>query len=175
VNSGYGSLRVLEESVARQFMGQILEAFAYMHALYKDEYVIHRDLKFENIFIHKVGEEIILKVGDFGFAKVLSKGTSATSCKGSPLTMAPEVWKGKYNQKCDIYSMGVIFYQMLFGLFPYDKSPPGLEFKIQNKQMKFHKWNSQVSEETKKTIERMLEYNVEKRITFKEMFKLFEI
>jgi serine/threonine protein kinase len=110
-------------------------------------------------------------VGDFGFAKVLSKGTSTTSYKGSPLTMAPEVWKGKHNQKCDIYSMGVIFYQMLFGLFPYDKSHPGLELKIKNKQMKFHKWNSQVSEETKKTIESMLEYYVEKRITYEELFK----
>jgi serine/threonine protein kinase len=56
VNLGYGTLRILEESVARQFMRQILEAFAYMHALYDGEFVIHRDLKFENIFIHKEGE-----------------------------------------------------------------------------------------------------------------------
>jgi serine/threonine protein kinase len=56
VKLGYGSLRILEESVARQFMRQILEAFAYMHSLYKGEFVIHRDLKFENIFIHKEGE-----------------------------------------------------------------------------------------------------------------------
>ena len=62
-----------------------------MHSLDKDSFIIHRDLKFENIFVHIIEDEVILKVGDFGFAKILNKGSSTTTYLGSPLTMAPEV------------------------------------------------------------------------------------
>jgi serine/threonine protein kinase len=47
-----------------------------MHNLNKQEYIIHRDLKFENIFVHEDGKEVILKVGDFGFAKIIRKGSN---------------------------------------------------------------------------------------------------
>jgi serine/threonine protein kinase len=81
-----------------------------MHSSNSEKFIIHRDLKLENIFVLLNGDEVILKVGDFGFAKYIARGGETMTQLGSPLTMAPEVKKGRYNELCDIYSMGVILY-----------------------------------------------------------------
>lgn len=62
-----------------------------------------------------------IKIGDFGFARSLDNAVNvANTYLGSPLTMAPEIAEKKaYTYKVDIYSLGVIFYQMLFGDYPY--------------------------------------------------------
>lgn len=80
--------------------------------------VIHRDLKLPNILIH----DGILKIADLGFARVLDEQDCANTILGTPLTMAPEVLKQEvYTIKADMYSMGVIFYQILFeGAFPFN-------------------------------------------------------
>jgi serine/threonine-protein kinase ULK/ATG1 len=86
--------------------------------------VIHRDVKPENIMMHN-GK---LKIADFGFAKnVISSKHMQKSMVGTPLYMAPQVLKReKYTSKCDIWALGVIFYeviilftQMLFGCLPW--------------------------------------------------------
>jgi serine/threonine-protein kinase ULK2 len=80
--------------------------------------VIHRDLKPANILNH----EGIVKIADFGFAKYVDNYTSQLlrSCVGSPLYMAPQVLGRKsYSTKCDIWSIGVIFYEMLFHDVPW--------------------------------------------------------
>lgn len=74
--------------------------------------LIHRDLKPENIFF-KNGK---IKVGDFGLCKLLVDCNTARSCAGSPLNMAPEVLRHEpYDNKVDIYSIGTVLHQMLFG------------------------------------------------------------
>jgi serine/threonine protein kinase len=75
--------------------------------------IIHRDIKDENIFISKDG---IFKLGDFGIAKELSKTGKAASMRGTPLYMAPEVFRGeKYDAAVDIYSLGIVLYKLLNG------------------------------------------------------------
>lgn len=81
--------------------------------------VMHRDIKLENLFLDSTGN---LKVGDFGFAKF---GDESFTKLGSHNTMAPEIFLNlnnhsrKYNDKCDLWSIGVVFHIMLFGKKPY--------------------------------------------------------
>lgn len=76
--------------------------------------IIHRDLKFENILVSKEG---IAKITDFGLAKDMGTMSNVASLRcGTPYTMAPEVFfhnsytRPTYNQKCDIWSIGVILH-----------------------------------------------------------------
>lgn len=78
--------------------------------------VVHRDLKLSNIL---VTADFEIKLADFGFART-QEDEYFRSVVGTPLTMAPEVFDRKeYNEKCDIWSLGVITYQMLFGTSPF--------------------------------------------------------
>lgn len=76
---------------------------------------MHRDFKLANVLKH----DGTIKIADFGFAKLLgSEDQQAETILGSPLNMAPEVLDHKpYNSKADIWSIGVGFYQMLFGKY----------------------------------------------------------
>lgn len=73
---------------------------------------MHRDIKLANIFLHN--DTVV--IGDFGFAK--QGYYQAQTILGTPLTMAPELLfksQQSYTNKADLWSIGVVFYQMLFG------------------------------------------------------------
>lgn len=80
--------------------------------------IIHRDVKIENIFVSDKG---VFKLGDFGIAKDLSQTGLAASIKGTPLYMAPEVYKGQpYDKTADTYSLGLVLYRLLnYGRMPF--------------------------------------------------------
>lgn len=88
--------------------------------------VIHRDLKPDNILVCGGG---ILKIGDFGFAKNLSSTSSLLeTLVGTPAYMAPQILKEeRYSYKCDIWSLGVIVYEMLVGKIPWQFHQNNLE------------------------------------------------
>lgn len=91
--------------------------------------IIHRDIKDENIFINEDG---VFKLGDFGIAKELSKSSRAASMRGTPLYMAPEIFRGeKYDAVVDIYSLGIVMYKLLnHGRMPFmPPYPEPIRFK----------------------------------------------
>ena len=143
--------KLYTEKDAAKLMKQILGAVNYLH----HHGICHRDLKPENILLSSMSDNFQLKLIDFGLSKVLK--TMNGTMKGEVGTvyyMAPEVLKGKYNIKCDVWSCGVILYIMLCGNPPfYSKDEKTLKEKICNFEYDFnHPAFNKVSEDAKDLI-----------------------
>lgn len=96
--------------------------------------IIHRDITPQNIMLTRVGEtDDFVKVLDFGIAKLWTHDdVSLTgSIVGTPLYMAPEQWKSECDERTDIYSLGVVMYEMLAGEPPFK----GDQFTLMNKHV----------------------------------------
>lgn len=104
------------EGVAATIVYQLISAVAYMHS--KD--VVHRDLKPENILLEERGDVMNIKLIDFGAAIRMRPGTTIKGPIGTAYYIAPEVIKGSYNEKCDLWSAGVILFILLAGYPPFD-------------------------------------------------------
>ena len=96
-------------------MKGILEAINYCHS----NSICHRDLKPENILINDKDD---IKIIDFGLADIVrTNENSLSGVKGTQRYMAPEVMKGgSYNEKCDIWSIGHIFYLLMAFAHPFE-------------------------------------------------------
>jgi phage shock protein PspC (stress-responsive transcriptional regulator)/tRNA A-37 threonylcarbamoyl transferase component Bud32 len=109
----------LQPDDALRIVPQICDALQYAH----DEEIVHRDIKPENILLDKRGR---VKIADFGLAKILSRATPSYTLTGSqqvmgtPHYMAPEQMErpGSVDHRADIYSLGVVCYEMLTGELP---------------------------------------------------------
>lgn len=107
------TIRLIPELTSRRLLRQLLEAFLHL----QEKNIIHRDLKLANILItEKDVERADVKLADFGFARILADNSLAQTVLGTPLFMAPEIFNGQqYNFKADIWSLGVLSYEMLVG------------------------------------------------------------
>lgn len=81
--------------------------------------MVHRDLKPENVLIDKELNNT-LKIIDFGTSIQIKDGEHLTNTHGTSYYIAPEVLNKKYNEKCDVWSVGVILYILLSGKPPFD-------------------------------------------------------
>ena len=102
----------------------IMNQFNKIFYKMQKEHVIHRDLKLKNIMIkYNKNVEIInfiVKLSDFGFSKVMNEEDITGTNLGSPATKAPEIMKGsEYNAKADLWSIGVIMFQLFFDQLPF--------------------------------------------------------
>jgi serine/threonine protein kinase len=110
---------------ALQIIPQICDALQYAH----DEGVVHRDIKPENVLLDRRGR---VKIADFGLAMILDPDpeahrlTAEGQVMGTPHYMAPEQIDRPLavDHRADIYSLGVVFYEMLTGELPLGKFPP---------------------------------------------------
>ncbi|KAF8752365.1 hypothetical protein RHS01_07834 [Rhizoctonia solani] len=124
----------LSDSVVRSFIGQLSSAMKFLRA--RD--LIHRDVKPQNLLLSPadsvdeyacVGKggwipgpvgTPILKVADFGFARILPNASMAETLCGSPLYMAPEILRyEKYDAKADLWSVGAVVYEAAVGRPPF--------------------------------------------------------
>ncbi len=107
----------LQPGETREIFGQLCHALAAAHAVG----IVHRDLKPDNIFLaasHREGSAFIVKVLDFGIAKVMAEAqTHATAALGTPLWMAPEQTAAgaKIGPQTDVWALGLIAFRMLTG------------------------------------------------------------
>jgi len=140
---------------------QVCDGLAEAHRLG----VIHRDLKPQNIMIDKDGNARIM---DFGIARSLkAKGiTGAGVMIGTPEYMSPEQVEGKeVDQRSDIYSLGVILYEMMTGRVPFEGDTPftiGVKHKSEHPKNP-RELNTQIPEDLSKVILRCLEKDKENR------------
>ena len=105
------------ENYTAYVMFQIFSAINYCHNMH----IVHRDLKPENILIVDRDKNNYprIKICDFGTSKMFEKGAVQRKLVGSSYYIAPEVLKKHYDEKCDIWSCGVILYILLSGRPPF--------------------------------------------------------
>lgn len=84
--------------------------------------VAHRDVKPENILISQKDGILTYKLADFGISKISNNNSDLTTNVGSPAYMSPEQFKALYDKRSDIYSLGIIFYELLYAERPFSGS-----------------------------------------------------
>jgi len=103
-----------EQQCAR-LIKQMLSAVRYIHS----KGIVHRDLKLENFLFSTTSPDSEIKMIDFGLSKHFTHGQQHNEAVGTPYTVAPEVLRGKYDEKCDVWAIGVITYLLLSGDPPF--------------------------------------------------------
>lgn len=168
----------LGEEEAVYLLMQVMNGFKELH---KNK-IMHRDFKLANIFLD--GDRVV--IGDFGFAK---SGTEMAMTKlGSPITMAPEILLNNggrlvYTNKADLWSIGVCFYEMIFGVEPWPnvRSVEDLKEKVKlhsGHRLQFpQNTKFKISPECKELLISLIEINPQQRISWEAFYnhRLFQL
>ena len=142
--------KFFQENKILDWFTQICLAIKHIH----DRKILHRDIKSQNIFLMKNGQ---IKLGDFGIAKCLNQTIDkAKTYVGTPYYLSPEIINSQpYDFKSDIWSLGVLLYEMCALKMPFDASNlPQLYIKIIN--CNYPPLNNNYSDELKKLVKAML-------------------
>ena len=166
----------IKENYTQFFFSQLANGLKYLD----QNNIIHRDIKPRNILL--TNNKRVLKIADFGFAKSNRSHTQqinlySTIC-GSPMYMAPEIMdRSKYNNQTDLWSIGMILYEMLYGKHPYQNCKSYEEIKNKNNQFDDiilipppNTPNKKVSNECLTLLKNLLQKDVKKRITWTDFF-----
>lgn len=154
----------LSEDVARNYMKQLTTVLLYL----RKNNIVHRDLKPQNILL--TCDKKILKLTDFNFAKESGENDLSQTLCGSPLYMAPEIaLKYKYSTKSDLWSVGMILYEMVYGKNPFHDACNLLDllYKIKNKKISF---TNSVSSDCNNLLRGLLQKNPNDRIDWDTFF-----
>lgn len=171
-------IQAFSEEMVQHVMKGILNGLNYLHK----NNILHRDLKLQNIMIHYKSEEdrknrnifnSDIVIVDYGFARFLKPGESAKSKLGSPSYMDPNLIRERYNnrntneseyeydQKLDIWSLGILCYKMLVGCCAF--SVEDLKQLIDNEVKRTYYLPTNIHRETYGFIKSMLNLNPEER------------
>lgn len=163
--------RILEktfytEPEARQVCRNLLEAVDYCHKLN----VAHRDLKPENVLLVEKGNDVNIKLADFGLATRVDRPNCLKTLCGTTEYTAPEVFSSNgYDQRADMWSIGVILYILLCGYEPFEGPLEELLLSIQHGAYEFHEdtWGG-ISDSAKALIRSLMNVDANKRLTARE-------
>lgn len=111
----------IELTQAMEIVSQLIQGMSVINAK-----MVHRDLKPENVLV----KDGVIKISDFGLSKLVEDSTRTKTFKGygTPLYMSPEAWNNNANtMSMDIYSMGIIFSELLTGKYPLEYDPQDLD------------------------------------------------
>ena len=172
----------------QHIMKQVISGFVYLHS----SKILHRDIKLENILVQFPTEEdknnlnilkAKIKITDFGFSRYLKGDNLAKSVLGSPNSMDPHILKKMaridndndyaYDQKADIWSLGVVTYELLIGCPPFEAS--SYEELLDKIEKGKYRIPHQVilSTEAISFLNGMLQYNPERRLDVFELSKQY--
>ncbi|XP_015510437.2 ribosomal protein S6 kinase alpha-5 isoform X2 [Neodiprion lecontei] len=159
--------RSFPESQASRIMRQLASAVSFMHA----KGVVHRDLKPENIVFANTGDDLLVKVVDFGFARIKQgREPLHTPCFTLPYA-APEVLARQgYDESCDLWSLGAILYSMLSGRPPFRTDSPDFASRVKTGDVDFEgeAWRG-VSASAKNVAQGLLTTDPNRRLTATEL------
>lgn len=157
----------LNEALTVRFLHETMSAVYYCHS----NGIVHRDLKPQNLMLTSKDPEASIKVIDFGIADKLNSKRKITEVIGTPLFMSPEMFDGSYDEKCDIWSSGVILFMMITGTVPFTGSGVAqIKESVKAARIDFNKpvW-ANISDELKDLLRKMLEPNPRKRLSAKQV------
>jgi calcium-dependent protein kinase len=158
------------EAACARLVKQMLSAVRYLHS----RAIVHRDLKLENFLFSSRAPDADLKMIDFGLSKHLELGEALDQKVGTPYTVAPEILMGSYDEKCDLWAIGVITYLLLSGETPFGgldgENMMKVKQSILNARVIFEPWDvwEQVSHEGKAFVRRMLQADPKRRPTARD-------
>ena len=159
------SIGSFTEASACKVMRQILQAVYYLHS----NRIVHRDLKPENIMLTQKPKNgnYQIKLIDFGTAKMFKPGKKMNKFIGTSYYIAPEVLKERYDEKCDVWSCGVILFILLCGYPPFNGNTNVDIFHAINNQNPIfggEEWED-ITQEAKDLIKLMLKKNPNERLS----------
>ena len=164
----------LNERKCRIIIMKILHAINYCHS----HGIVHCDLKPDNIIFESPNEEeenedilnlLDLKLLDFGLSSRIKKNEKLNNTVGTAYFIAPETIKGEYDEKCDVWSIGVILYYILSGKFPFTGNSNFEIFeKIQKSEPVFKNLFKDISQNAIDFIKKCLVKNPNERPSAKE-------
>lgn len=152
LNSFFNKKMVKEEYV-KHYAIQIISGLKYL-ALNN---IMHRDIKPHNILLKNIYN---VKISDFGFAKYYDKFDLSKTLCGSPIYMAPEIMQFKsYNYKTDIWSLGILLYELLYGTPPFIARNHIELIHTINSQKVVYSYKNPISKECISFLENLLQKN----------------
>ena len=153
----------------KKIMLELSTAVLFLHSVG----IIHRDLKPENVLISKKDNgEIQVKLIDFGFSRILGKLDNLNEAYGTFSYASPEILNKKpYNFKTDIWSLGVIFYLILFGIHPFGENDKNLKDIHHNILIAKYKFPDNVDNKLKSLIEKCLNVDPKNRPKIENVVK----
>ncbi len=163
INTNKESQKYIENPTLILMFRQLINGMKAINA-----FLVHRDITPRNILLHNSK----LKITDFGLSKIVSQSTRTSTFKGcgTYAYMPPEAWENKKNTiQMDIYSLGIIFYQLATFAYPYEINDTGDLFEnyreahLTKTPIKLEQYNSKVSINLSQIIMKMLEKSVSVR------------
>lgn len=161
----------LSEEAILKILEQLFSAVEYCHGIG----IIHRDIKLQNLMLADREDISSLKIIDFGLSTRFSS-KNLIQASGTAIYLAPEVISGVYNQKADVWSMGVLIYYLLVKQFPFTGDTPRelYESILKSRDGIVFPEKIQANKYIVRMVEKMLSYNPDQRISASDCLKIIK-